>query len=209
MDVVHGTSTFKNRYRTLRVCRDERHVLLQMNIAPLRNCHDNSEWFAMANTWEKKETGTTHMFKLVSSLSAIQCPHYILYKKRQGIRQFHSKTFIQVGAKKNKILTVLLQVQSENGIPYQIVSLKSSQKRLSKRLSCNIFNSRFFRLWKRFTYLLLTQTWLELNFQWFLIPLLARHLNALCFPNSYKDHLQLYPQTVLEWKQHQPDTVFG
>ena len=42
------------------------------------------------------------MFKAVSSLSALQVPPYILFKRRQGIRQFHPKTFIQVDAKKKK-----------------------------------------------------------------------------------------------------------
>ena len=50
----------------------------------------------MANIREKKESDTTHNdVKVVSSLSAIQFPPYILLKRRQGIRQFHSKTFIQ------------------------------------------------------------------------------------------------------------------
>ena len=159
----------------------------------------------------RKVTRLTTMFKVVSSLSAIQVPPYILFKRRKGIRKFHLNSFIQVDTekKKTKTKTVLLQVQSETGTSYQIVSLKSSQKRLSKRPSCAIYNSRFCRPWKRFTYLLLTQTWPELNFQWFLIPLLARHLNASCFPNSYTGHLQLYPRTVHEWKQHQPESEFG
>ena len=159
----------------------------------------------------RKVTRLTTMFKVVSSLSAIQVPPYILFKRRKGIRKFHPNSFIQVDAEKTKTNTntVLLQVQSETGTSYQIVSLKSSQKRLSKRPSCAIYNSRFCRPWKRFTYLLLTQTWPELNFQWFLIPLLARHLNASCFPNSYTGHLQLYPRTVHEWKQHQPESEFG
>ena len=162
--------------------------------------------------WEKKEvTRLTMMFKVVFSLSAIQVPPYILFKRRKGIRKFHPNSFIQVdaGKKKKNTNTVLLQVQSETGTSYQIVSLKSSQKRLSKRPLCAIYNSRFCRPWKRFTYLLLTQTWPELNFQWFLIPLLARHLNASYFPNSYTGHLQLYPRTVHEWKQHQPESEFG
>ena len=42
------------------------------------------------------------IFKVVSSLLAIQFPPYILFKRRQGIRQFHPKTFIQDGAKKKQ-----------------------------------------------------------------------------------------------------------
>ena len=108
----------------------------------------------------RKVTRLTTMFKVVSSLSAIQVPPYILFKRRKGIRKFHPNSFIQVDAEKKKTNTntVLLQVQSETGTSYQIVSLKSSQKRLSKRPSCAIYNSRFCRPWKRFTYLLLTQT---------------------------------------------------
>ena len=108
----------------------------------------------------RKVTRLTTMFKVVSSLSAIQVPPYILFKRRKDIRKFHLNSFIQVDAEKKKTNsnTVLLQVQSETGTSYQIVSLKSSQKRLSKRPSCVIYNSRFCRPWKRFTYLLLTQT---------------------------------------------------
>ena len=63
-------------------------------------------------------------------------------------------------------------------------------------------NLRFYRPCKICTYLLMTQTWLELTFQWFLIPPLALHLNASCFPNSSTGHLPLYPRRVHEWKQH-------
>ena len=145
-------------------------------------------------TFEKrrKVTRLTMMFKVVSSLSAIQFPPYILFKTRPGIRQFHPKTFIQ----RMELL-------------YQIVSLKSSQKSVWKRPLCAIFTLRFCRPWKRFTYLLLTQTWRELNFQWFLIPLLARHLNASYFPNSSTGHLQLYARTVHERKRHQPESEFA
>ena len=86
-------------------------------------------------TLEKRRSGTTH--NDVSSQSAIQFPPYILFKRRQGIRQFHSKTFIQVGAKTSKIIKyqhsyVLLQVQSETGTSYKIVSLKSSRRGFRK-----------------------------------------------------------------------------
>ena len=58
-------------------------------------------------TFEKrrKVTRLTTMFKVVSSLSAIQVRPCKLFKRRQGIRQFHPKTFIQVDAKKKQILT--------------------------------------------------------------------------------------------------------
>ena len=48
----------------------------------------------------RKVARLTTMFKVVSSLSAIQVPPYILFKRRQGIRKFHPKTLIQVDAKK-------------------------------------------------------------------------------------------------------------
>ena len=57
----------------------------------------------MANTLQKKKVERlTTMFKVVSSLSAIHFPPYILFKRQQGTRHLHPKTFIQVGAKTNK-----------------------------------------------------------------------------------------------------------
>ena len=55
---------------------------------------------------------------------------------------------------------------------------------------------------KRWNYLLLTQTWPLLYFQWFWLRPLARHLNALCFPNSSTGRLQLYPLRIHGLKQH-------
>ena len=69
-------------------------------------------------TLEKRRKVTLHtiMFKVVSGLSAI--------KRRQGTRRFHPKKFIQVGANTNKYQSVLLQIQSQTGTPYQMVSLE-------------------------------------------------------------------------------------
>ena len=55
-------------------------------------------------TFEKrrKVTRLTTMFKVVSSLSAIQVPPYVLFKRRKGIRKFHPNSFIQVDAEKKK-----------------------------------------------------------------------------------------------------------
>ena len=50
----------------------------------------------------RKVTRLTTMFKVVSSLSAIQVPPYILFKRRKGIRKFHPNSFIQVDAEKKK-----------------------------------------------------------------------------------------------------------
>ena len=87
-------------------------------------------------TLEKRRKVTLHtiMFKVVSGLSAIQFPPYILFKRRQGTRQFHPKKLIQVGANTNKYQSVLLQIQSQTGTPYQMVSyLKSSQSEAFKK----------------------------------------------------------------------------
>ena len=50
----------------------------------------------------RKVTRLTTMFKVVSSLSAIQVPPYILFKRRKGIRKFHLNSFIQVDTEKKK-----------------------------------------------------------------------------------------------------------
>ena len=87
-------------------------------------------------TLEKRRKVTLHtiMFKVVSGLSAIQFPPYILFKRRQGTRLFHPKKFIHVGANTNKYQSVLLQIQSQTGTPYQMVSyLKSSQSEAFKK----------------------------------------------------------------------------
>ena len=93
-------------------------------------------------TLEKRRKVTLHtiMFKVVSALSAIQFPPYILFKRQQGTRRFHPKKFIQVGANTNKYQSVLLQIQSQTGTPYQMVSyLKSSQSEaLKKALMCHL-----------------------------------------------------------------------
>ena len=87
-------------------------------------------------TLEKRRKVTLHtiMFKVVSGLSAIQFPPYILFKRRQGTRRFHPNKFIQVDANTNKYQSVLLQIQSQTGTPYQMVSyLKSSQSEAFKK----------------------------------------------------------------------------
>ena len=87
-------------------------------------------------TLEKRRKVTLHtiMFKVVSGLSAIQFPPYTLFKRRQGTRRFHPKKFIQVGSNTNKYQSVLLQIQSQTGTPYQMVSyLKSSQSEAFKK----------------------------------------------------------------------------
>ena len=69
-------------------------------------------------------------------------PPCVWFKRRQDTRQFHPKKFFQVNAKTNKYSnTFFLHVQSETGNLYQVVSLKSSQWRLSKRPSWAIFKN--------------------------------------------------------------------
>ena len=84
----------------------------------------------------------TMMFKVVSGHQLHWFPPCIRFKRRQGTKQFHPKKFFQVNAKTNKYSnTVLLQVQSDTGNLYQVASLKSSQRRLSKRPSWAIFKN--------------------------------------------------------------------
>ena len=96
VDVTHGIHTFKNRWRTLRVSKDELHALLKMNIAPLLEL-SRKFW----ETWEKKESGITQVIR------------------RQSTTQFHPKKFIQVCSKQPNTYTVLLHVKSETGTLYQ------------------------------------------------------------------------------------------
>ena len=82
------------------------------------------------------------MFKVVSGHQLYWFPPCIRFKRRQGTRQFHPKKFFQVNAKTNKYSNaVLLHVQSDTGNLYKVVSLKSSQWRLSKRPSWAIFKN--------------------------------------------------------------------
>ena len=81
-------------------------------------------------------------FKVVSGHQLYPFPPCIWFKRRQGTRQFHPKKFFQVNAKTNKYSNaVLLHVQSDTGNLYKVVSLKSSQWRLSKRPSWAIFKN--------------------------------------------------------------------
>ena len=80
------------------------------------------KWPTIEKKKLRKMVRLTMMFKIVSGLSAIQCPPYLYYLKGdRTLGNSHPKKFIQVGAKTNKYQ------QSETGTPYQIVSLKSSQ----------------------------------------------------------------------------------
>ena len=77
------------------MCRDERHVFVKNEYSAtpgtIMIILNDLKW--PIKTFEKKESDTTHNdVQVVSSLSAIQFPPYILFKRRQGIRQFHPKT---------------------------------------------------------------------------------------------------------------------
>ena len=135
MDVLHGTRTFSVEGVQRRVAR---FVTNEYSTTPgtVTKILNDLKWLTLEK--RRKVARFTTMFKVVSGLSATQFPPYILFKRRQGTRQFHLKKFIQVQTNTN---TVLLHVQSEAGTPYQVVSLKSSQSRLSKRPSCAIFKT--------------------------------------------------------------------
>ena len=119
------------------MCKDERHVFLKMNIQNFwliwNGQHSRKEGKLYDSQWCLK-------WSLVISYTDFH-PVYD-FKGRQGTRQFHPKKFFQVNAKTNKYSNaVLLHVQSDTGNLYKVVSLKSSQWRLSKRPSWAIFKN--------------------------------------------------------------------
>ena len=92
----------------------------------------------MANTREKKKVARfTTMFKVVSGLSATQFPPHILFKRRQGTRQFHLKNFIQVGAKTNKYQHSFIArtIRGWNSLPSSVIE-KQSVEAFRKAVVC-------------------------------------------------------------------------
>ena len=133
MDVVHGTRTFNIESVQRRVAR---FVTNEYSTTPgtVTKILNDLKWLTLEK--RRKVARFTTMFKVVSGLSATQFPPYILFKRRQGTRQFHLKKFIHVGA--NKLVqtntnTVLLHVQSETGTPYQVVPSCAIFKMLTTR----------------------------------------------------------------------------
>ena len=125
MDVVPGTHTFKNKLKTLKAYRKERHVLSKMNIVPtpgtVTNLLNVLKWPPLQK--RRKVARLTMMFKVVSGQSAVQIPSYITQKKRQGTRQFHPKKFIEVGARTNKYKHSFLAqtIRDCNSLPKHVI----------------------------------------------------------------------------------------
>ena len=127
-----------------RVCRDERRILYKNlysttpgTVTPI--LHD-LKWL----TLEKRRKVTLHtiMFKVVSGLSAIQFPPYILFKRRQGTRWFHPKKFIQVGANTNKYNQFYCRYNHRLELLTKWChTWKAVSRRLSKRPTCAIFKN--------------------------------------------------------------------
>ena len=85
----------------------------------------------------RKVARFTTMFKVVSGLSATRFPPYILFKRRQGTRQFHLKKFIQVGAKTNKYQHSFIArtIRDWNSLPSSVIE-KQSVEAFKKAVMC-------------------------------------------------------------------------
>ena len=78
------------------------------------------------------------MFKVVSGLSAIQFPPYILFKRRQSTGQFQPKKFIQVGAKTQKQHSfIALTIRDWNSLPNTVIE-KQSVEVFIKAVMCDL-----------------------------------------------------------------------
>ena len=99
MDVVHAIRTFNIESVQRRTAR---FVTNEYSTTPgtVTKILNDLKWLTLEK--RRKVARFTTMFQVVSGLSATQFPPYILFKRRQGTRQFHLKKFIQVGAKTNK-----------------------------------------------------------------------------------------------------------
>ena len=128
-------------HSVLRVCRDEWHVLLQMNIAPLSGTVtkilNDLKWLTIEK--RRKVVRFKTMFKVVSGLSATQFPPYILFKRRQGTRQSHLKKFIQVDAKTNKYQHSFIArtIRDWNSLPSSVIE-KQSVEAFKKTVMCHL-----------------------------------------------------------------------
>ena len=87
----------------------------------------------------RKVARLTMMFKVVAGLSAIQLPPYILFKRRQGTRQFHPMKFIQVAAKTNKYQHSFIArtIRDWNSLPNGIIE-KQSLEAFKKAVMCHL-----------------------------------------------------------------------
>ena len=122
------------------MCRDERYVLLKMNVAPLLEL-SRKFWMIWNGHSRRKVTRLTMMFKMISGLRAIQPGRYILFKRRRGTGQFHPEKFIQVSAKTNKCQHSFIArtIRDWNCLPNCVI--ESSQWRFSKWPSCASFKT--------------------------------------------------------------------
>ena len=122
------------------MCRDERHVLLKMNVAPLLEL-SRKFWMIWNGHSRRKVTRLTMMFKMISGLWAIQPRRYILFKRRRGTGQFHSEKFIQVSAKTNKCQHSFIARTIRDWYSLPNCVIESSQWRFSKWPSCASFKT--------------------------------------------------------------------
>ena len=124
MDVVHGTRTFSVESVQRRVAR---FVTNEYSTTPgtVTKILNDLKWLTLEK--RRKVARFTTMFKVVSGLSATQFPPYILFKRRQGTRQFHLKKFIQVGAKTNKYQHSFIArtIRDWNSLPSSVIEKQS------------------------------------------------------------------------------------
>ena len=134
MDVVHGTRTFSVDGVQRRVAR---FVTNEYSTTPgtVTKILNDLKWLTLEK--RRKVARFTTMFKLVSGLTATQFPSYILFKRRQGTRQFHLKKFIQVGAKTNKYQHSFIArtIRGWNSLPSSVIE-KQSVEAFRKAVVC-------------------------------------------------------------------------
>ena len=134
MDVVHGTRTFNIESVQRRVAR---FVTNEYSTTPgtVTKILNDLKWPTLEK--KRKVARFTIMFKVVSGLSTIQFPPFILFKRRQGTRQFHLKKFIQVGAKTNKYQHSFIArtIRGWNSLPSSVIE-KQSVEAFKKAVIC-------------------------------------------------------------------------
>ena len=133
MDVVHGTRTFSIESVQRRVAR----FVTNEYSTPSGTVMNDLNWLTPEK--RRKEARFTTMFKVVSGLSATQFPPHILFKRRQGTRQFHLKIFIQVGAKTNKYQHSFIArtIRDWNSLSNSVIE-KQSVEAFKKAVKCDL-----------------------------------------------------------------------
>ena len=134
MDVVHGTRTFSIESVQRRVARFVTNEYSTPSGTVTKILNDLN-WLTREK--RRKVARFTTMFKVVSGLSATQFPPYILFKRRQGTRQFHLKKFTQVGAKTNKYQHSFIArtIRDWSSLPSGIIE-KQSVEAFKKAVMC-------------------------------------------------------------------------